>query len=271
MEWDTMQTILDTLKTWPCKLVDITGGAPEMNPHFRRFVLALRAMGLSVQVRTNLTVMLESGFEDFPQFFRDNSIQLIASLPCYLEKNVRAQRGVGVYQKSIEVIQRLNALGYGIQSDLSLSLVYNPLTPVLPPPQEELEREYRQELFAQYGIHFSRLFTITNVPIGRYMQSLAKKDQAIPYTQLLSDAFNPETTEHLMCRHQISIRWDGTLYDCDFNLALDMPVNHSAPNHIDKFDLKTLLHRKIMTGQHCYACTAGAGSSCGGTLTAKTE
>ena len=266
MEWSTMETILDILKDVPCRLVDLTGGAPEMSPNFRRFVEALSEMDIPVQVRTNLTVLLESGMEDMPEFFKNHGVQIVASMPCYLEKNVRAQRGAGVYEKSIEAIKRLNSLGYGVDPDYQLNLVYNPCGPFLPPDQNLLEQDYHRELMENYGISFTNLLTITNAPIGRFLKSLHTKGQEVAYMDLLRQSFNPETAEGLMCRHQISIGWDGTLYDCDFNLALGLPVNHGAPCHITDFDLEALVCRQIVTGDHCFACTAGSGSSCAGEL-----
>lgn len=247
-------------------MVDLTGGAPEMNLHFRKFVQALRQEGHRVQVRTNLTVLLEAGLEDLAEFLREHQVQLVASLPCYLEENVQAQRGVGVYEKSIAAIKRLNALGYGFESGLALNLVYNPGGPFLPPPQKVLEEDYRRELGTRFGISFTRLLTITNMPLGRFRAELNRQNQEQDYLRLLRKSFNPHTVGGLMCRQQISIGWDGTLYDCDFNLALGLPVNHGAPDHIQSFSPPDLRMRRIVTGEHCFACTAGAGSSCGGAL-----
>ena len=266
MEWPTMQLVLKAAKSVHCQLVDLTGGSPELNPHFRRFVTALRQEGHSVQVRTNLTVLLEKGMEELPEFFRNHQIHLIASLPCYLKENVRAQRGEGVYEKSIEAIKRLNALGYGTRSGLSLNLVYNPGGPFLPSSQSALEEDYRRELDQRFGITFTRLLTITNMPLGRFRMELARQNQERNYLDLLRKSFNPQTVNGLMCRHQISVGWDGTLYDCDFNLALGLPVNHGAPDHIKSFKPKDLKIRRVVTGEHCFTCTAGSGSSCGGAL-----
>jgi radical SAM/Cys-rich protein len=266
MTWPTMRQALAACRAAGCALVDLTGGAPELNPHFRRLVSALREGGFAVQVRTNLTVLAERGMESTPQFLRDHQVGLVASMPCYLEENVRAQRGAGVYERSLEVIQRLNALGYGAQPELPLDLVYNPGGPFLPPAQEELEADYRRELGERYGIEFSRLLTITNMPIGRFQAALRQQGCEGEYLQLLREAFNPQTVGGLMCRRQVSIGWDGTLYDCDFNLALRLPVNHGAPDHIRRFDPTALAGRRIVTGDHCYGCTAGSGSSCAGAL-----
>jgi radical SAM/Cys-rich protein len=267
MEWPIMELILKADKGSRCRLIDLTGGAPELNPHFRHFVKALCQEGFTVQVRTNLTVLLEPGMEDMPDFFRKHQVQLVASLPCYLEENVCAQRGKGVYEKSIKAIRRLNALGYGVsESMLSLNLVYNPGGAFLPPSQEALEKDYRRELGQRFGITFTRLLTLTNMPLGRYRTQLYQKNQKGPYLKLLQESFNPRTLAGLMCRRQISVGWDGTLYDCDFNLALGLPVNHGAPDHIKNFKPEDLRERRIVTGDHCFGCTAGGGSSCGGAL-----
>ncbi len=266
MEWSVMELVLEAAKRARCQLVDLTGGAPELNPHFRYFVEALRREGHQVKVRTNLTVLLEPGMEELPEFFRDHQVQLVASLPCYLEENVCAQRGKGVYERSIAAIKRLNALGYGSHPELPLYLVYNPGGPFLPPPQSALEEDYRRELGQRFNITFTHLLTITNMPLGRFRTELIGKKGEKDYMQLLRESFNPHTVKGLMCCHQLSVGWDGTLYDCDFNLALGLPVNHGAPDHIRSFRTKELRTRRIVTGEHCFACTAGAGSSCGGAL-----
>jgi radical SAM/Cys-rich protein len=211
-------------------------------------------------------VLLEPGVQTVPEWFREHGIHLVASMPCYLEENVRAQRGGGVYEKSIEALRKLNALGYGIDPDLPLNLVYNPGGPFLPPDQAELEADYRRELEGRHGVVFSHLLTITNIPIGRFLTELRWRDQEGEYLRLLRDAFNPTTVEGLMCRKQISVGWDGTLFDCDFNLALGYAVDHGAPDHLRTFDLSALVNRRIVTGDHCFGCTAGHGSSCGGAL-----
>lgn len=266
MTWPIMELILEALNASCCKLVDITGGAPELNPHFRRFVEALYSAGRAVQVRTNLSVLLTPGMETMPEFYRDNGVNLVASLPCYLEENVRAQRGEKTYEHSIEAIRRLNEVGYGRNADQALNLVYNPGGPVLPPDQNALESEYRRELEKRFGIVFSNLLTITNMPIGRFLTGLRREGAEAAYLQLLVDSFNEQTIDNLMCRRQISIGWDGRMYDCDFNLALGYPVNHGVRNDIKDFDEKVLVNREIVTGMHCFGCTAGCGSSCGGVL-----
>jgi radical SAM/Cys-rich protein len=266
MGWPTMELVLEAARRVRCRLVDLTGGAPELNPHFLSFLEALRREAHPVQVRTNLTVLSEPGLENLPDFFRDHQIQLVASMPCYLEENVRAQRGSGVYEKSITAIRRLNALGYGLRPDLPLNLVYNPGGPFLPPPQSVLEEDYRRELGERFGIFFTRLLTITNMPLGRFKGELRRQGQERSYLRLLRHSFNPQTVTGLMCRHQLSVGWDGTLYDCDFNLALCLPVDHGAPDHIQSFSVPDLRSRRIVTGEHCFACTAGCGSSCAGAL-----
>lgn len=266
MEWPTMERIIELARRVRARRVDITGGAPELNPHLRRFIRALREQGQTVQVRTNLTVLLLPEMETMPEFFRDHQVHLVASLPCYLEDNVRRQRGYGVYEKSIEAIKRLNALGYGHDPERPLDLVYNPVGPFLPPDQAKLEEDYRRELWNRFGIVFTRLLTITNMPIGRFLDDLRRQGKDQQYLNLLRQSFNPQTLEGLMCRHQINVDWDGRLYDCDFNLALRMPVDHGLPDHIRDLDLPALARRKIVTGIHCFGCTAGRGSSCGGAL-----
>ena len=249
------------------RLVDLTGGAPECHPRIRDFIRELREDGQTVQLRTNLTALLLPGNEDLPQFFRDHRVRLVASLPCYTEENVCAQRGAGTFDASIEAIRRLNAAGYGDDEGLTLDLVYNPGGAFLPGEQAALEADYRRELAQAFGLRFSRLLTITNMPLGRFGAGLRKEGKEEEYLRLLRNSFNPSTVPCLMCRSQVEVGWDGTLYDCDFNLALGLAVNHGAPSHIRDFDPAVLAGRRIVTGPHCYACTAGSGSSCGGALT----
>lgn len=266
MDWNTMTLVMDAVKETAPALVDITGGAPELHPYFRPFIESLLKIGTKVQVRTNLTVLFEDGMKDLPQFFNSNGIHLVASLPCYLEDNVDSQRGRGTYKKSIEAIRKLNESGYGVDPALPLNLVYNPGGPFLPPPQKALEEDYKRELGRRFGIRFTRLITITNMPIGRYLVSLKKRDKLKEYMELLEKAFNPDTIDNLMCRHLISIAWDGRIHDCDFNLAIGLSVNHGAPDHISRFETIALKERRIVTGEHCFGCTAGMGSSCRGSL-----
>jgi len=267
MDWPTMGKVVEIARSLSsCRLVDLTGGSPELVPDFNRLVSALRRENLNVQVRTNLAVHLEPGMEAVAGFLAGSEVALVASMPCYLEKNVDAQRGSGAYKKSIEVIRRLNALGYGVDPGLPLNLVYNPGGAVLPPEQQSLEADYKRELGKKFGISFSHLLTITNMPIGRFQRSLINQNKIQEYAELLKKSFNPRTVEGLMCRHQICVRWDGTLFDCDFNLALDLPVDHGAPDHINGFESSAVGHRTIVTGNHCFGCTAGCGSSCAGAL-----
>ena len=266
MDWTTMEYVIAAAENVRAKLVDITGGAPEMHPHFRRFIAALRGKNLPVMVRTNLTILLESGFEDLPEFFRDRQVELCASLPCYLEENVDSQRGTGVYEKSIQALRILNRCGYGIVSHLPLNLVYNPIDATLPPHSLELEADYKHELRERFGIEFTRLLTITNMPIGQFRSDLKREKKLGDYNQLLRDSFNSGTLDGLMCRHQIHVGWDGRLYDCDFNYALKLPVGEAFPQHIKDFDSDLLMNRTIQTEFHCFGCTAGCGSSCGGAL-----
>ena len=266
MDWDTMTAVIETARIVQPEMVDITGGSPEIHPLFKKFVKELRNDGHTVQARTNLTALLEPGLEDIPEFLKENKIHLVASMPCYLEENVRAQRGKGVYEKSAEVLQKLNSLGYGMNPELPLYLVYNPVGPILPPNQDQLEEDYKRELFNRFGVHFTHLYTITNMPIGRFWEVLKQQKKDGEYMELLLNGFNCQTVEGLMCRYQICVAWDGTLYDCDFNIALGIPVGKELPKNIKDFALELLSNRRIVTGRHCFGCTAGFGSSCGGAL-----
>ena len=266
MDWETMEYVIAAAEKTNAKLVDITGGAPEMHPQFRRFVKTVREKGFPVMVRTNLTILLQPGYDTFSDFFRDQSIQLCASLPCYLEENVDTQRGTGVFAESLKALQRLNSYGYGIEPHLPLNLVYNPIGPTLPADQSELEADYREELWSKYRIKFTHLLTIANMPIGRFRSDLKRENRLDAYNQLLHDSFNSATLDGLMCRHQINIGWDGSMYDCDFNLALKLPVEKGLPQHIKDFDPDLFARRRIVTGNYCFGCTAGSGSSCTGAL-----
>ncbi len=266
MDWETMARVLKIAHKVQPEIVDVTGGAPEIHPHIRRFVEELSDNGYIVQVRTNLTALLEPEMEDMPEFFRSHKVHIVASMPCYLEENVNAQRGNGVYAKSIKMLQKLNGLGYGVKPEFPLYLVYNPGDPSLPPDQAQLEGDYKRELFNRFGIYFTHLFTMTNMPIGRFWEGLRQEKKDDEYMRLLLGGFNCQTVGELMCRHQICIAWDGALYDCDFNIALRLPVNEDLPKNIKEFALESLSNRKIVTGRHCFGCTAGFGSSCGGAL-----
>jgi radical SAM/Cys-rich protein len=264
---DTVMENVIALAEGGCfRRVEITGGSPELHPRFRRFVETLCARGHAVRVRTNLTTLLEPSLTGLIGLFKACGVSLAGSLPCYLPESVDAWRGPGVHARSIAALRLLNRAGYGCEEGLILDLVYNPGSPSLPPRQAELEGIYREELKTRYGVSFSHLFVLTNMPLGRFRKQLEKNGELDAYQKTLREAFNPATIPHLMCRHQISIDWDGTLYDCDFNLALGMPVNHGAPAQIGGFDYTQLVHRRIRTGNHCFGCTAGAGSSCAGVL-----
>lgn len=267
MSREVVESVVRALEHEEISTVDITGGAPEMNPNFEYLVEKARALGRHVIVRSNLTVYLEPGKEHVPEFLKKHSVEIVASLPCYLEQNIDAQRGDGVAQRSIKVLRWLNELGYGKRdSGLVLNLVYNPAGPALPPSQEKLESDYKRELEERYGVFFNDLYTITNVPIGRFKSTLSAKGTLGRYMETLDEAFNSCVVDSLMCRNLVSIDWDGTLYDCDFNQMLSLPVITGAIRTMNEFDLSILAKRKIATGNHCYACTAGSGSSCGGAL-----
>jgi radical SAM/Cys-rich protein len=271
MDRHTAELTLDFIRAAAPQTVDITGGAPELNPSFRWLVEQNRGDGRHVIDRCNLTILFESGQEDLPQFLADRRVEIVASLPCYSEGNVTKQRGQGVYDKSIEALRRLNRVGYGKDdSGLVLNLVYNPVGTHLPPPQATLEIDYKRELGNNFGITFNHLYTITNMPIARFAHALQRDNKAEVYMELLASAFNPATLDGLMCRHQVSISWDGYLYDCDFNQMLDMKVGGGKPFRLGEKPspelVRLLAQRAILVDSHCYGCTAGAGSSCGGTL-----
>jgi radical SAM/Cys-rich protein len=270
MSSETVETVLEFIKVRTIETVDITGGAPELNPHFRGLVARARGMDKHVIDRCNLTVLEEPGFEDTPRFLADHGVEIIASLPCYLEENVDAQRGKGVYGASVRGLQKLHALGYGkADSALMLNLVYNPIGPYLPPAQDELEADYKRELKNRYGIEFNRLYTLANMPIARFGSSLVSKGQFHEYMTLLRGAHCNENLAGVMCRTLISVDYRGYVYDCDFNQMLRIPLRS---NEHPRWHLKDLLNRDlegnpIIVADHCYGCTAGQGSSCGGALT----
>lgn len=267
MTRETAELVIEVLRRYDIPNVDITGGAPELNSEFDYLVREARALGRRVMDRSNLTVFFVEGKGYLPEFLRDHQVEVIASLPCYLEKNVDAQRGKGVFSKSIEALQWLNRLGYGRPgTGLVVNLVYNPIGPSLPPPQKELEDAYRRELSERFGIVFNKLYTITNMPISRFRVDLVRHGNYDGYMELLVQKFNPATVEGVMCRTLVSVGWDGTLYDCDFNQMLEMPVDHGLPRHLRDFDAFVLARREIRMGAHCFGCTAGSGSSCTGAL-----
>jgi len=260
----TMDAILTFLPKTPVKTVDITGGAPELHPHLKDFITAIAHHGYPVNVRTNLTALSLPSSTGLPEFFKDHGVTIIASLPCYLQENTDKQRGLGVHHKSIQMLQTLNSLGYGIDPDLHLCLVYNPGGPYLPTSQHDLEAIYRKELHERHDLQFHHLLTITNMPLGNFLNDLHNTNQVQNYHNLLHTSFNPDTIPGLMCQNQITIGWDGRLYDCDFNLAANLPIHNHKTIHTAT--LSDLLPRPVVTGDHCFACTAGHGSSCQGAL-----
>ncbi len=270
--------ILELLEARPAlHTLDLTGGAPELNPGFRRLVRGARALGRKVLVRHNLTVMFEPGQEDLPEFFAGQKVLLFCSLPCYQPANVEKQRGQGVFDKSVAALRRLNRAGFGNENTgLELNLVYNPVGASLPPLQEALEADYRRELSEHLGLRFTRLVTLTNQPIHRFRESLERQGRLREYQELLESNFNAATLPNLMCRSQVSLRWDGALFDCDFNLVIDLPLrgrdgraltlDDLFPRPEESGEAAFLEHLPVTTASHCFACTAGAGSSCGGSL-----
>ncbi len=278
---EQIDLVLEVLQRRQLTTLDLTGGAPEMNPHFRYLVEQARGLGVTVIDRCNLTILQEPGYEGLAEFLADQGAEIVASLPCYSEQNVAEQRGKGIFESSIAALKKLNALGYGQGEALKLNLVYNPNGVFLPPPQAALEQEYKVHLQQDFGLQFDQLFTITNMPIKRYGAMLLAKGEYETYMQLLKDNYSAENVETLMCRRLLSVDWQGYLYDCDFNQMLDLPINtenfalKSQPSLIgsDKIrpHLRDLLEtdfsaQPIVVGEHCYACTAGQGSSCGGSL-----
>ena len=265
----TIDTVVEFLQAGNIKTLDLTGGAPELNPHFRDLVTRARALGVHVMDRCNLTVLNEPGQEDLAAFLAAHKVEVIASLPCYLEDNVDGQRGQGVYQGSIEGLRQLNALGYGqAGSGLALNLVYNPTGPFLPPPQAQLEADYKRELDTRFGIVFNRLFTLTNLPIQRFGSTLVSKGQFEDYMRLLREAYRAENLDAVMCRSLLSVDWQGYVYDCDFNQMLGLPLRIGGRPRPQLADLlgRDLDGNPIVIADHCYGCTAGQGSSCGGAL-----
>ena len=269
MERETLEDVLLFLETAQLPVLDITGGAPELNPHFRELVSRARSLGVHVMDRCNLTVLEQPGQEDLAEFLAGRDVEVIASLPCYLESNVDLQRGKGVFEASIRGLRRLNALGYGRpDSGLSLNLVYNPQGPVLPPAQDGLERDYRDRLGEGYGVTFNQLYVLTNMPIQRFGSTLVSKGGFDAYVQLLKDAYDESNLGNVMCRTLLSVDWRGYVYDCDFNQMLDLPLSHGASErtHLRELIGVDLEGNEIVVKDHCYGCTAGQGSSCGGAL-----
>lgn len=271
MTRETIQQCLDALDKadaagYPVKTIDLTGGAPEMNPNFRWFVEELHKRGKHVMVRCNLTIILANPkYNDLPQFFKAHGVEVVSSLPHFSARRTDAQRGDGVFEKSIKALQMLNEVGYGIEgTGLLLHLVYNPSGAFMPTSQVSLEKEFKQQLKRQFSIDFNSLFVITNLPISRFLDYLVQSGNYEGYMEKLVNSFNPAAAASVMCRNTISVGWDGQLYDCDFNQMLDLLVEEGSPRHIKDFDVAQLNSRDIILNQHCYGCTAGAGSSCGG-------
>ncbi|MBA3315991.1 MAG: arsenosugar biosynthesis radical SAM protein ArsS [Planctomycetota bacterium] len=271
MTRDTLEACLRLLDASEIGTLDLTGGAPEMNPHFRRAVETASRLGRHVIDRCNLTVLTLPRYADMADFLATHRVEIVASLPCYLEENVDRQRGDTAFSRSIEALRSLNALGYGrSDSGLTLTLVFNPVGPSLPPDQATLEAAYRDHLRSDYGIEFTRLFTITNMPISRFLEDLLESGRYDDYMRKLVDAFNPAAVAGLMCRNTLSVSWDGKLYDCDFNQMLELPLAAGLPQTIFDVDANSLVGRRIVTGRHCFGCTAGAGSGCQGSIVERT-
>jgi len=269
MDEATVRTVLDYLASKKIQALDLTGGAPEMNPHFRLLVSEARALGVRVINRCNLTILEEEGYEEMAAFLAAHGVEVVASLPCYLGENVDAQRGKGTFDISIAALKRLNALGYGIDdSELKLTLVYNPQGAKLPPSQTELEAAYKRELHLRFGIVFNQLFTITNMPIQRFGSTLISRGEFASYMQLLKESYSEGNLNGVMCRSLISVDWQGYVYDCDFNQMLGLPMQDvlGKQTHLSELMHRDITGRPIVVMDHCYGCTAGQGSSCGGSL-----
>lgn len=268
MSVETAEHCMAALAKTDIPTVDITGGAPELNPLFRWLVEQSSRLGRHVMDRCNLSVLLLPSQADLAEFLARHQVEIIASLPSYRASQTDAQRGEGIFEKSLEALRLLNRLGYGRPgSGLALNLVYNPVGAFLPPKQDAIEAQFKKELQTHYGIEFNRLYTITNMPISRFLEFLIESGNYEQYMTRLANAFNPSAAAGVMCRHTLSVGWDGRLYDCDFNQMLELPVDHGAPSHIRDFNPAQLHHRQIVTRNHCYGCTAGSGSSCGGSVT----
>ncbi len=267
MTRETVDRIVDWLAGTDIATVDLTGGAPEMIPDFQYFVERIRGLGRRVIDRCNLTILLEPGYDGMAEFLADQGVEIVASMPCYTPDNVNAQRGDGVFDASITALQKLNSLGYGTDPKLPLNLVYNPNGDALPGPQAEMEADYKRELLAHFGIVFNSLYTITNLPVSRFASWLRNNGKYESYLEVLVDAFNPATVEGLMCRDTINVDWEGGIYDCDFNQMLKLQLREGGEK-LSLWDVtpEQLEGREIATGEHCFGCTAGAGSSCEGSV-----
>ena len=267
MSEEILNLIPKIINKFNIKTLDITGGAPEMNPNFKKLVLSLKNQNINIIDRCNLTIFFEKGYEDLPDFLAENNVIITASLPCYEKENVEKQRGSGVFDKSINAIKILNKLGYGInETGLQLNLVYNPINPTLPPPQEKLEIDYKNILYEKYNITFNSLYTITNMPINRYADFLKMTGELEKYFELLANNFNQKNLKNLMCKKTISVDWEGQIYDCDFNQQLKLKSLNGPKNLYELLNYSSPFNYQIAAKSHCFACTAGAGSSCGGSL-----
>ena len=264
MDKKTIDNVIDFAINYNIETIDLTGGAPEINKYFKYMVKELRQHDIHIIDRCNLTILNEDGMEDLPSFFVKHKIEIIASLPCYIKKNVDRQRGKGVFDESINILRLLNDIGYGMKKDLILNLVYNPQGPVLPPSQINLEKEYKSYRRESFDIEFNNLFTITNMPINRFGSTLVSQNKFNSYMKLLQSSFSEKAKDNVMCKELISIDYNGNVFDCDFNQMLKMNLS-GKETHITKITTKSLHNREISTGDHCYGCTAGSGSSCGGT------
>ncbi len=267
MSNEIISLIPKIIDKYKIKTLDITGGAPELHPEFKNLITSLNTKQVDIIDRCNLTIFFEEGYEDLPQFLAKNKVIVTASLPCYEKDNVEIQRGLGVFEKSINAIKILNDLGYGKkETGLQLNLVYNPVSPILPPSQEILEKDYKKILFEKYNIVFNNLYTITNMPINRYEESLRREGKLNTYYKLLKENFNENNLENLMCKKTISVNWLGEIYDCDFNQQINFRENKGPKTLFDLLDESFTFDYGVAVKEHCFACTAGAGSSCGGTL-----
>jgi len=267
MSPETMDAVIHILERSRIPTADITGGAPELHPRIQHLITGIGDLGKKMIFRSNLTALLLTRKGALLDLLKKYRVEIVASLPCYTEENVDAQRGEGVFRDSMKALRELNDTGYGMEgTGLTLNLVYNPLGPSLPGGQEDLESDYKREMKTRYGVSFNRLLTITNMPIGRFRDQLMAQDAYDGYYDLLKRNFNQSTLPNLMCRKMLSVSWDGRIFDCDFNQVLDITVNHGAPRRLADFNLEKLRDRQIEVGDHCFACTAGRGSSCGGEL-----
>ena len=269
MTKETLEQCLVAIRNSSIKTVDLTGGAPEMNPHFRWFLEQVYKLGCKVMVRCNLTIIVANKkYYDLPEFYKNNEVEIVSSLPHYSSKKTDSQRGDGVFDKSVKALKMLNDVGYGIAgSGLVLNLVYNPSGAFLPPSQEGLEKQFKRKLKKDFDIEFNSLFAITNIPISRYLEYLVASENYTGYMEKLVNSYNPSAAKGVMCRNTISVGWDGFLYDCDFNQMLEMKVSVSKKQqHVSEFELDSLVNRSILVNEHCFGCTAGAGSSCGGEI-----